>query len=70
MGLSRPWPIGAALMPKHTRKVPGSLGGMFGASSPYGMLLSCSSQLKETTGGEFRVHRAFYKASIRYIDLL
>ena len=25
---------------------------------------------RETTGGEFRVFRAFYKASMRYIDLL
>ena len=29
-----------------------------------------STELQETTGGEFRVCRAFYKASTRYIDLL
>ena len=26
--------------------------------------------VKGKTGGEFRVYRAFYKASIRYVDLL
>ena len=27
-------------------------------------------ELNETTGGEFGVYRGFFKASIRYIDLL
>ena len=32
--------------------------------------LAAETRLKETTSGEFRVKKGFYKASIMYIDLL
>ena len=53
-----------------TRRPLGSLLLASSSCSPSKVFGLRRTNLKETTGGEFRVCRASIKASIRYIDLL